>query len=425
MKEDASPSSLGAALTTALALLFGYGLLQLGNTLQGTLLSVRGGLEGFSPPEIGLVGAGFWAGLILGSLRAGVLIRAVGHTRTFAALASLASAAPLLHLMFVHPLAWVLARALTGFCFAGLFMAVESWLNGAASSVNRGRIMSVYGMTGLIAGVGGQMMLPVAPASGFLLFCIVSVLISVALVPVALSRTVAPAPMVGEAGLDLPRLYRQSPFGLVAAFFCGVSMGSFFALGPHLAQWLGFSATGIALFMASASLGGFATTWPLGRLSDRGDRRTLIVAIAAIAAAVAAVITLLPEGLPANTHFLLAFVFGGVVIPTYSLVIAHVNDSVGPGEFVAASGGLLIVQGAGAVVGPIAGGAAMSVLGREGLAVLTVGAQVTIALWGLYSMARRSAPVEKEKFRVMPPTPVCTEFASAVRKPEGRQPISA
>lgn len=425
MKEDALPSSLGATLTTALALLLGYGLLQLGNTLQGTLLSVRGGLEGFSPSEIGLVGSSFWAGLILGSLRAGVLIRAVGHTRTFAALASLASAAPLLHLMFVHPLAWVLARALTGFCFAGLFMAVESWLNAAASPANRGRIMGVYGMTGLIAGVGGQMMLPVAPASEFLLFCIVSVLISVALVPVALSPAAAPAPVVGEASLDLPRLYRQSRFGLVAAFLCGVSTGSFFALGPHLAQRLGFSTAGIALFMASASLGGFATTWPLGRLSDRCDRRSLIVAIAAIAAAVAAMITLLPGELPANTHYLLAFVFGGVVIPTYSLVIAYVNDSVGPGEFVAASGGLLIVQGAGAVVGPIAGGAAMSAFGREGLAVLTVGAQVTITLWGLYSMARRPAPVEKEEFRVMPPTPVCTEFASAIRKPEGRQPTSA
>lgn len=420
------PSPLLSALATMLALLFGYGLLQLGNTLQGTLLSVRGGLEGFSPSAIGLVSSGFWAGLILGSLRADALIRRVGHTRTFAALASLASAAPLLHLMFVDPLLWVLARALTGFCFAGLFMVVESWLNGAASPAVRGRMLSVYSMTGLVAGVGGQLLLPVSAPSGFLLFCIVSVIISVALVPVALSRATAPGQASGEAGLDLPRLYRQSPFGLVAAFLCGASTGAFFALGPVLAQRIGFSEIGIALFMASASLGGFAMTWPLGWLSDRSDRRTLTVTIAMTAAAVmAAMLTLLPADLPEGAIYALAFVFGGVVMPTYSLVIAHVNDSVASGEFVAASGGLLIVQGAGAVVGPIAGGAAMSAIGLQGLLGLIMVAQIAIALWGLHRMRQRPAPSEKEAFQVMPPAPVGTELVSAAQEADGRQPASA
>jgi predicted MFS family arabinose efflux permease len=286
--------------------------------------------------------------------------------------------------------------------------------------------MSIYGMTGLLAGVGGQLMLPVAPPSGFLLFCIVSVIISVALVPVALSRATAPAHAAGETGLTLKRLYRQSPFGLVAAFLCGVSTGSWFALGPYLAQQIGFSAAGIALFMASASLGGFAMTWPLGWLSDRGDRRVLTVTMAVIAAAVMiTMLAFLPETLPEGTIHVLAFVFGGVVIPTYSLVIAHVNDSVGPGEFVAASGGLLIVQGAGAVVGPIAGGAAMSAFGRDGLSILIIAAQGAIALWGLYRMTQRSAPQEKEEFRVMPPAPVGTEFAFAAEGTERRQPASA
>ena len=125
---------LRATLPVLMPLLLGYGLMQMGNTLQGTLLSVRGGLEGFSPFEIGLIGAGFWLGLVLGSLRSGVLIRRVGHTRVFAALASVSSAAPLLHLMHVDPVVWTIERALTGFCFAGLFMVVESWLNSASNS---------------------------------------------------------------------------------------------------------------------------------------------------------------------------------------------------------------------------------------------------------------------------------------------------
>lgn len=424
MKENSSRPSLLTALTPVLALLFGFALLQMGNTLQGTLLSVRGGLEGFSPSEIGFVGAGFWAGLILGSLYADGLIRAVGHARTFAALASLASAAPLLHLMAVDPFLWVLVRMLTGFCFAGLFMVVESWLNGAASSAIRGQILSIYGMTGLIAGVSGQLLLPVADASGFMLFCIVSVTISIALVPVALSRAAAPASSSGEAGLSLPRLYRQSPFGLVAAFLCGFSTGSFFALGPLFAQRLGFTEGGIALFMASASLGGFAMTWPLGWLSDRRDRRSLIVTIAIVAAAImTAMLTLLPSDLPEGSMYVLAFIFGGVVIPTLSLVIAHVNDKVEPGEFVAASAGLLIVQGAGAVAGPILAGFAMSAFGGRGLPGVIVIAQIAIALWGLHRMRQRSAPQEKEAFLVMGPEAVGTELVAVAQEAEGQKAL--
>jgi MFS family permease len=422
VKENASEPSLLTALTPVLALLFGFALLQMGNTLQGTLLSVRGGLESFSPSEIGFVGAGFWAGLILGSLYADGLIRAVGHTRTFAALASLASAAPLLHLMAVDPILWVLVRMLTGFCFAGLFMVVESWLNGTASSAIRGQILSIYGMTGLIAGVSGQLLLPVADASGFMLFCIVSVTISIALVPVALSRAAAPASSSGEAGLSLPRLYRQSPFGLVAAFLCGFSTGSFFALGPLFAQRLGFAEGGIALFMASASLGGFAMTWPLGWLSDRRDRRSLIVTIAIVAAAImTAMLTLVPSDLPEGAMHVLAFIFGGVVIPTLSLVIAHVNDKVEPGEFVAASAGLLIVQGAGAVAGPILAGFAMSVFGGRGLPGVTIIAQIAIALWGLHRMRQLAAPQEKEGFQVMAPEALGTELVAVSQEAEGQR----
>ncbi|QFU17595.1 MFS transporter [Microvirga thermotolerans] len=408
-------ASLRSVLPTLLALLLGYGLMQMGNTLQGTLLSIRGSLEGFSPTAIGAVGAAFWAGIVFGSLWAGRVIALVGHTRTFAALAAVASFTALLHLLVVHPVVWIAARALTGFCFAGLFMVVESWLNGSASGRTRGQILSLYGMTGLVAGIGGQLLLPAGDPAGFRLFCVVSMIVSLALVPTALSRASAPALAAGETGIDLRRLYRQSPFGLVAAFLCGVTSASFFALGPLFAREAGLDTGGIAVFMACGTLGGFAMTWPLGWLSDRMDRRLVIIAAAGAAAAILlALLTFVPDRPPAWVLYICVAIFGGSVIPTYSIVTAHVNDMVRPGEFVAASGGLLIVLGTGSTAGPVLAGMAMSQFGPRGLAYTTIVAQVLIAAWGVYRIRRRAAPPEaqKESFTPEPAVPVGTELVS-------------
>jgi len=212
-----------AAIPTLLALLLGFGLMQMGNTLQATLLSVRGGIEGFSPAQIGAVGAGFWVGVVIGSLRCGKLIQSVGHIRAFVALGTIASTAPLLHLLLMDPIAWVVARALTGFCFAGLFIVVESWLNSAATDETRGQILSIYAMTGLLAGIVGQLLLPATDPAGFRAFCIVAIIIAFALVPIALTRASAPAYEGEGARINIRRLYRQSPFGIVAAFLCGGS----------------------------------------------------------------------------------------------------------------------------------------------------------------------------------------------------------
>lgn len=401
-------------LVTVLALLFGYALLQMGNTLQSSLLTVRGGLEGFSATEIGLVGSGFYLGLMAGSLRGERLVQAVGHTRAFAALAAIASSVPLLHLMLVDPWLWPLGRALTGFCFAGLFIVVESWLNGAAASAVRGQLLSIYGMTGMIAGVAGQMLLTAASPRGFVLFCLISMIISFALVPVVLSRAQAPSDPGGEARrLDLRWLYALSPFGVVAAFLVGVSTASYYSLGPLFAQRLGLPAGQVAVFMACGSLGGFIATWPMGWLSDRIDRRGLIVGLTLVAAAaLLAMVLLVPDHPPIWMTFSLVALFGALVIPTYSLVLAHVNDHVPPGGFAAASGGLLILWGAGSALGPVLGGFAMSWLGNAGLGWLILSAQAGIALWGLWRMRRRAAPQEKESFLVMPVQPVTTTLVA-------------
>ncbi len=379
-------------VSTLFALLLGYGLMQMGNTFQGTLLSIRGGIEGFSPAQIGAVGSGFWAGIVIGSLRCGRWIRKIGHIRAFLALGAIASTAPLVHLLAIHPISWVAARALTGFCFAGLFMVVESWLNGAATEHTRAA----------------------ANPAGFRPFCVIAIIIAIALVPIALTQAVAPTQEGGEIRISLRELYRQSPFGLVAAFLCGVTTSAFLTLGPIFAQRRGLDTAGVAIFMASGTLGGFLLTYPLGLLSDRLDRR-----LAIIGAAITATMTLLvlvavvPKHAPPWIVYLCVALFGGTIVPTYSVVMAHVNDAVGEGEFVAASGGLLIVQGAGAVVGPLVAGFAMSFLQR-GLSSTIITAQILIAAFGVYRLRQRAAPpaLHKRTFVVEPAIPVATTLQS-------------
>jgi MFS family permease len=401
-------------VTTLLALLLGFGLMQMGNTLQGTLLSVRGGIEGFSPAQIGAVGAGFWVGVVIGSLRAGRLVQSVGHIRAFLALGAIASTAPLLHLLVIDPTVWVAARALTGFCFAGLFIVVESWLNSAATDQTRGQILSVYAMTGLLAGIVGQLLLPATDPAGFRPFCIIAIIIAFALVPIALTRAVAPTHEGGGARISLRRLYQQSPFGLVAAPLCGVTTSAFFTLGPVLAQRGGLDTAGVAVFMASGTLGGFLMAWPVGWLSDRLDRRRVIIGAAiTAAAALFAIMALLPEEPSRWMVYLCVAIFGGTIVPTYSVVMAHVNDTVGEDEFVAASGGLLIMQGVGAVAGPLLAGLAMSA-SAHGLSYTLIATQILMAAFGVYRSTRRPAPPEMHKgaFAVEPLVPVGTTLES-------------
>ena len=403
-----------ATVSTLLGLLLGFGLMQMGNTLQATLLSVRGGVEGFSPAQIGAVGAGFWVGVVIGSLRCGKLIQSVGHIRAFLALGAIASTAPLLHLLLMDPITWVVARALTGFCFAGLFIIVESWLNSAATDETRGQILSIYAMTGLLAGIVGQLLLPATDPAGFRAFCIVAIIIAFALVPIALTRASAPAYEGGGARISIRGLYRQSPFGIVAAFLCGVATSAFFTLGPVYAQGRDLNTGGVAVFMASGTLGGFLMAWPLGWLSDRLDRRLVIIGAAVTAtASLLTMMVLVPDEASRWILYLCAGILGGTIVPTYSVVMAHVNDAVGEGEFAAASGGLLIVQGVGATAGPLLGGLAMSAL-PQGLAYMLVATQIAMAVFGAYRLTRRAAPPEMHKgvFVVEPSIPVGTELAS-------------
>ena len=277
---------LTTAIASSWALLLGFGILMLGDGLQGTLLAVRAYREGFPTAVTGLVMSSFYAGFLGGTLWAPGIVRRVGHIRVFAALAALASAGILVHAAFVHPVAWVALRLLSGFCFSGLYIVAESWLNDSASNQTRGQLLSVYMVITYLAVGGGQLFLNLADPVGYPLFVLTSVLISVAVVPLLLSAT--PAPRFEESNsVKLSDLYRISPLGVFGMFAVGLVTAAIFSLGPVYAGLLGLDTAGISYFMLAPVVATVLLQWPIGRLSDRFDRRLVILVVTVIASAAA------------------------------------------------------------------------------------------------------------------------------------------
>lgn len=401
-------------------LFLGIGLLLMGNGLQGTLLAVRGVAEGFGTDAIGFVMAGYFLGFVAGSVYTVPLIERAGHIRTFAALASIASAVALAHLVLIDEVVWGVLRGVTGFCFAGLYMVVESWLNERATNRTRGRIFSAYMIVNLAGTALGQFLLTAGDPGGFIPFCLVSIVISVALVPVALTRAEAPAPTKFQP-LSLRRLSAISPLGVAGCIVTGAAIGAFWGLAPVFAAQSGFNVSGIAAFMAATILGGLVFQWPIGLLSDRVDRRTVIIWVCLVGGAVSLALAF-GRGLSGAAILGLAFLFGGLTFPLYSLNIAHVNDLVGPADRVPVSSSLLLIYGIAATVGPIAAGLIMSATAPGGLYLLVAAGYLALGAFGLHRMRRRTpVPVaEQEPFAPAPrTTPVAYELAPGADEGEG------
>ncbi len=346
-----------ATIATISALLLSASILLTGNGLQGTLISVRANLEAFSEPTIGLLVSGYFAGYIAGSLFGPALIMRAGHIRAFAAFAAVASATALVYALVVDPIVWIALRVLMGFCVCGLYMVVESWLNERTPSDQRGRVFSIYRIIDLGSNMGGQLLLTVADPMGFPLFCFVSILICLSLVPVAMTRSMAPLPLHG-ARIRLLKLYRTSPLGLMGSFAVGLANGAFWGLAPIFVQGAGQPVTTVAYFMSLTVLGGAVFQWPIGHASDRVDRRKVLIFTSFLAVIFGVALAVL-----ADRSILLmlglAVLYGGAIMPIYSLSVAHTNDHVAPTDFVEASGGLMLVFGVGATIGPFAASFAM------------------------------------------------------------------
>jgi MFS family permease len=349
------------AITSVITLLFGIGLLLMGNGLVGTLLGVRGGIEGFSTSVLGLIMAGYFSGFVAGTFLVPRMIRASGHVRTFAALASLCSITVLLHGLYPVPSVWFVARAAAGVCIVGIYIVIESWLNEQTSNEQRGHIFSAY-MTTTLVGLGiGQLLLLAGDVSTLQLFALASVLMSVGLVPVALTRVPEP-PVVEAHRLGLTRLYQASPLGVVGALFAGVGTGAFWGLAPVMAAGVGLDPAGISGFMSLSILGGALMMWPIGHLSDRFDRRKVLAWVCLITGVAALGALWLVE---IDTRMILAggFLYGATGFSMYSLSASHTNDHVQTEHMLEAASSLQLLYGVGAIVGPLAAGALMQWIG--------------------------------------------------------------
>lgn len=399
-----SGPNLSAFKSTAAAtwaLFSGLALVMMGNGLNGSLLGVRSEAEGFGLAVGGIVMACYFAGFLAGSHYATHVLGTVGHIRVFAALASTASTTVLLHATFVNPVVWGAMRFLFGLCMAGLYVVVESWLNHMATNETRGRLLSIY-MVISMGGVSiGQALLTVADTNGFGLFILASVLVSMSLVPVSLSSTSAP-PLGLPEPMSIRAIAEIVPTGLVTAFFVGAGAGTLLGIGAIYGATVDMPPSRIALFLSAPMIGAMIAQLPIGMLSDRISRRTVILVVSALAAAVSAG----PLFVDPNSLWAIGFMFllGALTFPLYSLGIAYTNDWLPAEKILGASGALVRVNGTGAVIGPVVTAILMALLSARLFFWGLVVAHLAIVVYVIFRIAVIEAPdVDRQRdFVVIP-----------------------
>jgi MFS family permease len=385
---------------TILVLLSGLGILLAGIGLLGTLLGVRATTAAFGNLEIGLIMAGYYAGYIFGTLFAPRLIRNVGHVRCLAAFASVGAAASLGFGLLVNPGIWLLLRILSGACVVGIYMVVESWLNEQSAGSSRGRVFSAYMMSTLVALGAGQFLLLAGDPAELTLFALAAILISLGVVPIAITRVTEPQ-LETVSPVRLSELIRISPLGMVGALSAGIVNGAFWGMAPVFGQRVGLSDGDTAFLMSATIFGGVILQWPIGHLSDRIDRRAVLILTSLATAGTAAVITyLVTQG--HHGPITGAFLYGGLMFTLYGISVAHTNDHLKPGQVLEATRSLLLVYGIGALFGPILGGFAMESVGPQGLPALSVVTTVTLALFGIFRVTRRAAPAVEAQAEFVP-----------------------
>jgi MFS family permease len=369
--------------------------------LFSTLLGIRSTMEGFTTQVTGFVMAGYFAGILLGARYAIRVLVLGGHIRAFAVFASVMSTTALIHIMFIDPWVWGAMRFIAGFCMAGLVLVTESWLNDRSEPSTRGQVFSFYMITNYAAAGLGQFLLPLADPAGFYLFTIVSIIFSISIVPILITQSKAPLP-AQAAKVNLRALYAVSPVGMVGATIAGFINSSFYAMGPVFAASNGLTVKSTSIFMACVIFSGLFLQWPIGKISDRVDRRLVLITVALVTACACIGFTLLPIR---NTSvlFILASVYGAFSFVIYSVSAAHTNDFADRELAVQTAGGLLVFYGIGAIAGPIVASQTMGLLGASGLFMSSAIAIVIFAMFA-YSRIRIRAtrPIQdKSEFVVI------------------------
>lgn len=388
------------------SLLLGVAFLLAGNGLQFTLLPLRGAAEGFSAFALGAIGSSYYLGFVAGCLLAPYAILSAGHIRAFTAMVALAVTVALAYVLAIDVYAWAAFRLINGFCLAGIYLVIESWLNDRATNDTRGLVMSAYVIVNFAAFTVGQLMVTLYPIEQAGSFMVAAMMASLAIVPVALTRSAQPAPIT-IVRFQPVQLFRAAPVGLVASLMVGVANGAFWGLGPLSAAGSGLGTGEVALFMGAATLAGALAQWPVGRLSDRIDRRLVLLALLIGAAATGLLLWLFA----ASGVLLLIFglLFGALALPCYSLAAAHAYDKTPNSEMVPTAATILLVNALGAVIGPVLASALMTALDPRALFLFTALAQLTLAAYVFYRTTVQPSLTAAEK----------TDFDLAATAPVG------
>jgi len=376
-------------LATSWPLLLGVMLLMVGNGVQGTLLGIRGALEGFSTFQLSIVMSAYFVGFLFGSRITPEMIRRVGHVRVFAALGSLISAVLVVYPVMPDWLVWTGLRVLVGFCFSGVYVTTESWLNNTATNETRGQTLSAYMIVQMLGIIASQALINAADPSGFTLFVIPSVLVSLAFIPLLLAATQAPT-FETTKPLSFRELFRISPLGCVGMLLTGGVFSAMFGMSSVWGAMSGLSVRDISLFVGALYVGGLVLQYPIGWASDRMDRRNLIFALSVVAAGVMAVPAVVP--LPFGAILVVAVLLGGIANPVYALLIAYTNDFLGQDDMAAASAGLIFLNGVGAIFGPLVTGWLMETIGPQGFFLFIGILFAGLAAYAAWRMTRRAAP---------------------------------
>jgi len=396
---------MAAALLSVLSLLISVALLQLANGLYLTFISVRMDLEQFSELAIGAIGSAYFGGFIIGALYCDRFIQKVGHIRAYIGFGALTCAVVMSHSWLIDPVYWGLLRFIAGVVSSGLFMVVESWLNERSDRNNRGSIFAAYLVINYLALGGGQFLLNVSDPAGPMLFLLIGTLFALSLTPIALGEATVPA-AYERRSFNVRELFDVSPLGVVGVLVIGLANGAFYSLAPIFAARLGFDTAGIGEFMAAAILSGLIMQWPLGKMSDLFDRRTILIIVAVLTCAVAAGIAAVTFNPEADHRIILILIcaYGSALYALYPLAVAHANDHVEPADTVPLAAGLLLAYGVGALFGPFLASAVMGLMGTPGLFTFIAGVAGALAIFGLFRM-RMSKPVPMDDQGTFMPLP--------------------
>jgi MFS family permease len=390
-----SARSVASLLLSNILMMVGFGI-------AGYLLPVRALMEHWSTFDVALFGTGYTIGFTVSCIATPKLVMRVGHIRSFAILAVLLSSGILLCGLVIDPYAWVLFRFISGFGISGSYLVLESWMNERASNENRGTFFSLYLVTNMGGAVIGQYVVAAGDPATQDLFIVSGLIFALALLPIVISNAPSPAPMT-QARFNVPELFRRSPVAVVGSFLAGAMAAAWLSLGSPFAQSIGLSTTEGATLLGAVLMGGAIAQFPLGRASDRMDRRLVMIFCGLLGLATALCFALVPV----ENHtilFFMAFLFGCALFPIYGLNVAHGNDLAKPDEYVEVSGGLMIVYGAGTIIGPICAGSVMSAFGNHALFLfiaLLFGIYAFYAFWRIRQREAGLGLVGKTGFEAM------------------------